>query len=117
MIEDIYQMQLYEHTVKCNKYAELNKDLLTTEMEAHQKKMDELYNKSKQSYQFKKMPDHMLPKLDEGNYSLLLYDKNLKDVMDWVKQDLRTLDTAVNTIKADIPKFEQFDTFNTQALD
>jgi hypothetical protein len=53
-----------------------------------------------------------LPSIEDGNYSLVLYDKNAFDVNDWIKADMRTYNTSMSNIKSDIRKFEEYDTFN-----
>jgi len=59
-----------------------------------------------------KMPKELLPVIEDGNYSLVIFDKNVEDVKEWLKEDLRTSQDAINDLKKDIRKFEEFDTFS-----
>lgn len=54
----------------------------------------------------------LLPSIEEGNYSMVLFDKNVGEVNDWIRQDMRTEASAINSIRTDLHKFHEFDDFS-----
>ena len=116
MADHIYQKVLNEDTVKINKYAELSKDFLHIEVDKFKKKFDQLKSKTQTSLQHRKIPENILPSIEDGNYSLVLYDKNAFDVNDWIKADMRTYSHAMSNFKSDIKKFEEYDSFDFKEI-
>jgi hypothetical protein len=77
-------------TVKPLKYSELNQDYLVKEQHHFDKKFKDQTSNYLPSCQQKQMSIDLLPSIDDGNYSMVLYDRNVGEVDDWIRQDLRT---------------------------
>jgi len=58
--------------------------------------------KNKMSYQQKRVPHNLLPNINDGNYSLILNDKNVGQANEWIKRDLRTASGAINIVQDDL---------------
>jgi hypothetical protein len=62
------------------------------------------------------MPKDLLPSFDKGNYSLVLFNENKNKVNDWMKNDLRNRNIALNIIKRDLKKFEDYNYFDLSEI-
>lgn len=114
--EELYNKVLEEDTVKPDKYAQLNRDYIMKEVNHFNKKHQEFVQLTKSSFMLKKVPYRDLPDIEDGNYSMCLYNREAFEVNEWVKQDLRTESSAMAELKEDIKLFEEFDTFNVSDI-
>lgn len=112
MAEELFNYVLEEDSVKPDKHAQLNREYIMKEVNYFKNKYQDYVANTKSSFMMKKMPYRELPDIEEGNYSMCLYNREAVDVNEWVKQDLRTEKIAMQEIKEDIKKFAEYDTFN-----
>lgn len=57
-----------------------------------------------------------LPKTEEGNYSMFLWDEPLFKVKSWIKDDLRTHEMGAKELLKDIEKFRQYEQFDVGSI-
>lgn len=123
-IREIYLKKLKSGSVDCSPNIipdlwKADRDVLAKSMnKTYMKKHEEWAIKNTMSHQQRKVPSSLLPNVTEGNYSLLLHDRDVSEVNQWVEDDLRLCGCEfTDKVKEDLEKFDAFDTFNDNDLD
>lgn len=116
IVDTIYQRVLLENSVKPDRFAELDLEYLKKEVKFFEERNNKFVKETNSSYMYEAMPYRELPEIEEGNYSMCLHDHVVSDVNNWIKQDMMTPTMAVNDLKHDLEKFNEFDSFNVSSL-
>lgn len=123
LIKRLYEQQLQKDLIPPN-YPVLNFGQLDREFNEYFKTYEDLSFKKKMSYQYQHMPSNLRPATDVGNYSLLINEnkagiantKDVREVNEWVRLDMRTSKIAFDQLKYDVRVHSDFDTFDIQDL-
>lgn len=119
LVKKLYEQQLNKDLVPPN-YSGLNRGQLEREFNEYFKTYEDLSFKKKMSYQYQHMPSNLRPPTDVGNYSLLINEnkagiantKDVREVNEWVRLDMRTSKNAFDQLKYDVRVHSDFDSFD-----